>query len=162
MALVSKKGKYAKYRYEAFSKLALMTFELLRKNGAWSEITRNRVNAGLLTFEGKSHGPQLANVNVYFKGSLVARFNLSHFLKPTFLIYADDNRLNYNGIYLEKEEAFELSKQLREMTKSAEKEKGYIFNQHFRANKDGIHYWFTLKDSKQFEFIWGNPEIPKE
>lgn len=123
MTVLTKKGKYAKYRSDAFSKLALITFELLRKNGAWSEITRNRVNASLLVFEGKSHGPQLANVSVYFKGSLVARFNLSHFLKPTFLIYADANRLNYNGIYLESSEADDLSKQLREMTKSAEKEK---------------------------------------
>lgn len=158
MTLVTKKGKYAKYRSDAFSKLALMTFELLRKNGAWSEITRNRVNAGLFTFEGKSHGPQLANVNVYFEGSLVARFNLSHFLKPTFLIYADDTHRNYNGVYLESSEAELISDKLREMTKSAEKEKGYIFNQHFKANQNGIHYWFTLKDSKQFEFIWGNPE----
>lgn len=158
MTVVTKRGKYAKYRYEAFSALASMTFELLRKNGAWKEITKNRVNASLLVFEGKSHGPQLANVNVYFKGSLVARVNLSHFLKPTFLIYADANRLNYNGIYLESSEADDLSKQLREMTKSAEKEKGYIFNQHFKATQWGVHYWFTLKDSQQFEFIWGNPE----
>ena len=119
MTLVTKKGKYAKYRSDAFSKLALMTFELLRKNGAWSEITRNRVNAGLFTFEGKSHGPQLANVNVYFEGSLVARFNLSHFLKPTFLIYADDTHRNYNGVYLESSEAELISDKLREMTKSA-------------------------------------------
>lgn len=40
MALVTKRGKYAKYRYEAFSKLASITFDLLLEHGAWSEITK--------------------------------------------------------------------------------------------------------------------------
>jgi len=55
MALVTKRGKYAKYRYEAFSKLASITFDLLLEHRAWSEITKNRVNAGLLTFECKGN-----------------------------------------------------------------------------------------------------------
>ena len=158
MTVVTKRGKYAKYRYEAFSALASMTFELLCKNGAWKEITKNRVNAGLLTFECKGNGPQLANVNVYFKGSMVARFSLSHFQKPTFIIYEDYNAHNYRGIYLDNEQADLVSKQLREMTKSAEKEKGYIFNQYLKATQWGIRYCYLLKNSAQFEFIWGNPE----
>lgn len=158
MTVVTKRGKYAKYRYEAFSALASMTFELLRKNGAWKEINKNRVNASLLVFEGKSHGPQLADVKVYFKGSMVARFSLSHFQKPTFIIYEDYNAHNYSGIYLDNEQADLISKQLREMSKVTDKEEGYIFNQYLKATRWGIHYCYLLKNSAQFEFIWGNPE----
>lgn len=135
MTVVTKRGKYAKYRYEAFSALASMTFELLCKNDAWKEITKNRVNAGLLTFECKGNGPQLANVNVYFKGSMVARFSLFHFQKPMFIIYEDYNAHNYSGIYLDNEQADLISKQLREMSKVTDKEKGYIFNQYLRATQ---------------------------
>ena len=158
MTVVTKRGKYAKYRYEAFSALASMTFELLCKNGAWKEITKNRVNAGLLTFECKGNGPQLANVNVYFKGSMVARFSLSHFQKPTFIIYEDYNAHNYSGIYLDNEQADLIYKQLREMSKVTDKEGGYIFNQYLKATQWGIRYCYLLKNSAQFEFIWGNPE----
>ena len=158
MAVVTKKGKYAKYRYDAFSALASMTFELLCKNGAWKEITKNRVNAGLLTFECKGNGPQLANVNVYFKGSMVARFSLSHFQKPTFIIYEDYNAHNYSGIYLDNEQADLIYKQLREMSKVTDKEGCYIFNQYLKATQWGIRYCYLLKNSAQFEFLWGNPE----
>ena len=157
MEVLTKKSKYAKYRYEAFSKLSSITFNLLLEHGAWSEITKNRVNASLLTFECKNSGPQLANVKVYFEGSLVARFNLSHFLKPTFLIYEDYTSRNYSGVYLDSEQADLISKQLREMTKVTEKGQGYIFNQYLIASQWGIHYVLTLKNSAQFEFIWGNP-----
>lgn len=116
------------------------------------------MNAGLFTFECKCNGPQLANVSVYFKGSLVARFMLSHFQKPTFIIYEDYNANNYSGIYLDNEQADLIPKQLREMTKVTDKEEGYIFNQYPKATQWGIHYCYLLKNSAQFEFTWGNPE----
>jgi hypothetical protein len=53
MALVTKRGKYAKYRYEAFSKLAELTDKLLLNAGAWSEITADRVAYNRFVFECK-------------------------------------------------------------------------------------------------------------
>lgn len=53
MALVTKKGKYAKYRYDAFSKLAELTDKLLLKAGAWSVITSDRVAYNRFVFECK-------------------------------------------------------------------------------------------------------------
>ena len=76
MTVVTKHGKYVKHRYEAFSALASMTFELLRKNGAWKEITKNRVNAGLFTFEPGKFGLELDWVDVYFKGTKLGSYSL--------------------------------------------------------------------------------------
>lgn len=157
MALVTKRGKYAKYRYEAFSALASMTFEFLLKSGAWKEITKNRVNASFLTFECKE-GSHLSTVRVLFKGLEVGRYNLSPFMASSLRIYSDSSNRQYGSVGLDSKQVEFISKQLREMTKVTDKENGYIFNQYLKATQWGIHYWYTLKNSAQFEFIWGNPE----
>lgn len=157
MVLVTKRGKYAKYRYEAFSKLAELTDKLLLKAGAWSEITADRVAYNRFVFECKE-GTHLHTVRILFNGLEVGRYNLSPFMAPSLRIYSDSSNHQYGSLALDSKEAEFISKQLREMTKVTDKETGYIFNQYFRATQWGIHYWYTLKNSAQFEFIWGSPD----
>lgn len=157
MALVTKKGKYAKYRYEAFSKLAELTDKLLLKAGAWSVITSDRVAYNRFVFECKE-GTHLYTVRILFNGAEVGRYNLSPFMAPSLRIYSDSSNRQYGSLALDSKEADFISKQLREMTKVTDKEEGYIFNQYLRATQWGIHYWYTIKNSAQFEFIWGSPD----
>lgn len=157
MALVTKRSKYAKYRYEAFSKLAELTDKLLLKAGAWSVITSDRVAYNRLVFECKE-GAHLYTVRILFNGLEVGRYNLSPFIAPSLRIYSDSSNRQYGSLALDSKEADFISKQLREMTKVTDKENGYIFNQYLRATQWGIHYWYTLKNSAQFEFIWGSPD----
>ena len=158
MTVVTKKGKYAKYRYEAFSKLAELTDKLLLKAGAWSEITADRVAYNRLVFECKVEGPHLSTTRVLFNGVEVGRYILSPFVAPSLRIYSDSSNRQYGSLALDGKEVEFISKQLREMTKVTDKEEGYIFNQYLKATQWGIHYWYTLKNSAQFEFIWGTPE----
>lgn len=157
MALVTKRGKYAKYRYEAFSKLAELTDKLLLNAGAWSEITADRVAYNRFVFECKE-GTHLYTVRILFNGLEVGMYNLSPFMAPSLRIYSDSSNRQYGSLALDSKEAEFISKQLREMTKVTDKEEGYIFNQYLRVTQWGIHYWYTLKNSAQFEFIWGSPE----
>lgn len=157
MAVVTKKGKYAKYRYEAFSKLAELTDKLLLKAGAWSVITSDRVAYNRFVFECKE-GTHLYTVRILFNGLEVGRYNLSPFMAPSLRIYSDSSNRQYGSLALNSKEADFISKQLCEMTKVTDKEEGYIFNQYLRATQWGIHYWYTLKNYAQFEFIWGSPD----
>lgn len=158
MAVVTKKGKYAKYRYEAFSKLAELTDKLLLKAGAWSMITSDHVAYTRFVFECKVEGTHLSTVRILFNGLEVGRYNLSHFMKPSLRIYSDSSNRQYGSLALDSKEVDFISKQLREITKVTDKEEGYIFNQYLKATQWGIHYCYLLKNSAQFEFIWGNPE----
>lgn len=158
MALVTRRGKYAKYRYEAFSKLAELTDKLLLKAGAWSEITADHVAYNRLVFECKVEGSHLSTVRILFNGLEVGRYNLSPFMAPSLRIYSDSSNRQYGSIALESKEVDFIFKQLREMSEVTDKEEGYIFNQYLKATQWGIHYWYTLKNSAQFEFIWGNLE----
>lgn len=79
-------------------------------------------------------------------------------MAPSLRIYSDSSNRQYGSLALDSKEADFISKQLREMTKVTDKEEGYIFNQYLRVTQWGIHYWYTLKNSAQFEFIWGSPE----
>lgn len=158
MALVTKCGKYAKYRYEAFSRLAELTDKLLLKAGAWSVITSDRVAYNRFVFECKE-GAHLSTVRILFNGLEVGRYNLSPFMAPSLRIYSDSSNRQYGSIALESKEVDFIFKQLREMSKVTDKEEGYIFNQYLKATQWGIHYWYTLKNSAQFEFIWGSLEL---
>lgn len=125
--------------------------------GAWSVITSDRVAYNRFVFECKE-GTHLYTVRILFNGLEVGRYNLSPFMAPSLRIYSDSSNRQYGSLALDGKEAEFISKQLREMTKVTDKEEGYIFNQYLRATQWGIHYWYTLKNSAQFEFIWGSPE----
>ena len=104
MTVVTKKGKYAKYRYEAFSALASMTFELLRKNGAWKEITCNPVNVDLFTFEASKIGFELDWVDVYFDGTKIGSYHLYPTSSAYFRIFVEDYRISSITSYLDEKE----------------------------------------------------------
>lgn len=136
MALVIKRGKYAKYRYKAFSKLAELTDKLLLKAGAWSVITSDRVAYNRFVFECKE-GAHLSTVRVLFNDLEVGRYSLSPFMAPSLRIYSDSSNRQYGSLALNSKEAEFISKQLREMAKVTDKEEGYIFNQYLRATQWG-------------------------
>ena len=160
MAIITKtkKGKYAKYRYEAFSALASMTFELLRKNGAWKEITKNRVNAGLFTFESGKIGLELDWVDVYFKGTKIGSYSLNP-TSPYFRIFVNDYRVSCITSYLDEKQADFFIKQLSTITNVKELVKGRLCNQYLNISKKGIFYHLGYSDSEGYEYIWGNPEL---
>ena len=162
MAIVTKRGKYAKYRYEAFSALTLMTFELLRKNGAFSEITKNRVNAGLFTFESGNIGLELNWVDVYFKGTKIGSYSLYPTSSAYFRIFVEDYRISSTTSYLGKKQADFFIKQLHTITNVKELVKGRLCNQYLNISQKGIFYSLGYSDSEAYEYTWGNPELPED
>lgn len=163
MAVITKtrRGKYAKYRYEAFTALASMTFKLLREQGAWSDITRNSVNASFLTFKAENIGIGLDWVYVYFQGYKVGCYSLDYPSRACFRIFNNDGKTYLKIISLdEKQERFVL-KQLQEMIKVKEKNWELRSNQYFTASQKGIFYYLGFSENEEYKFIWGNPRIPK-
>lgn len=159
MTVVTKRGKYAKYRYEAFSALASMTFELLCKNGAWKEITKNRVNAGLFTFESGKIGLELDWVDVYFRGTKIGSYSLYPTSSAYFRIFVNDYRVSCITSYLDEKQADFFIKQLSTITNVKELVKGRLCNQYLNISKKGIFYHLGYSDSEGYEYIWGNPEL---
>lgn len=162
MTVVTKKGKYAKYRYEAFSALAFMTFELLRKNGAWKEITRNRVNASLLTFESDKIGFELDWVDVYFKGTKIGSYSLYPISSAYFCIFVEDYRIYSITSYLDEKQTQFFIKQLNTITSVKEMVNGRLCNQYLNVDQKGIFYHLGYSDSEVYEYTWGNPELPED
>ena len=162
MPVVTKKGKYAKYRYEAFSALASMTFELLHKNGAWKEITRNHVNASLLTFESSQIGFELDWVDVYFKGTKIGSYSLHPTSSAYFRIFVEDYRISSITSYLEEKQSHLFIKQLNTITNVKEMVKGRLCNQYLNISQKGIFYYLGFNELEGYEYIWGNPELPED
>ena len=163
MTVVTKKGKYAKYRYEAFSALASMTFELLRKNGAWKEITRNRVNVDLFTFESGKIGLELDWVDVYFDGTKVGSYRLYPTSSAYFRIFVVvDYTVSSITSYLDEKEVQFFIKQLHTITNVKETVKDRLCNQYLNISQKGILYHLAYSDLESYEYTWGSPERPED
>lgn len=163
MTVVTKKGKYAKYRYEAFSALASMTFELLRKNGAWKEITRNRVNVDLFTFESGKIGLELDRVDVYFDGTKVGSYRLYPTSSAYFRIFVVvDYTVSSITSYLDEKEVQFFIKQLHTITNVKETVKDRLCNQYLNISQKGILYHLAYSDFEIYEYTWGSPERPED
>lgn len=163
MTVVTKKGKYAKYRYEAFSALASMTFELLRKNGVWKEITKNRVNAGLFTFESGKIGLELDWVDVYFDGTKIGSYRLYPTSSAYFRIFVVvDYRVSSITSYLDEKEVQFFIKRLHTITNVKETVKGRLCNQYLNISQKGILYHLAYSDLESYQYTWGSPELPED
>lgn len=162
MAVVTKKGKYAKYRYEAFSALASMTFELLRKNGVWKEITENRVNADLLTFESGNIGYGLDWVDVHFNGTKIGSYSLYSTSESYLRIFVEDYRISSITRYLDEKQTKLFIKQLNTITNVKEMVKGRLCNQYLNVSQKGVFYHLGYSDSEVYEYTWGSPELPED
>ena len=163
MTVVTKKGKYAKYRYEAFSALASMTFELLRKNGAWKEITRNRVNVDLFTFESGKIGLELDWVDVYFDGTKVGSYRLYPTSSAYFRIFVVvDYTVSSITSYLDEKEVQFFIKRLHTIINVKETVKGRLCNQYLNISQKGILYHLAYSDLENYEYTWGSPELPED
>lgn len=162
MTVVTKKGKYAKYRYEAFSALASMTFELLRKNGVLKEITSNRANVDLFTFDSGNIGFVLDWVDVYFKGTKIGSYSLYPTSSAYFRIFVEDYRVSSITSYLDEKQAQFFIKQLSKIINVKEMVKGRLCNQHLNISQKGILYYLGYSESEEYEYTWGNPELPED
>ena len=151
MIVVTKKGKYAKYRYEAFSALASMTFDFLRKNGVWKEITCNHVNVDLFTFESSNIGLVLDWVDVYFKGTKIGSYSLNP-TSPYFRIFVEDYRISNITNYLNKKQAQFFIKQLSTITNVKELVKGRLCNQYLNISQKGILYHLGYGELESYEY----------
>ena len=162
IATKTKKGKYAKYRYEAFSALASMTFELLRKNGAFSEITKNRVNAGLFTFESSKIGLELDWVDVYFNGTKIGSYRLYPTSSAYFRIFVNNYKVYSVTSYLDEKQAQFFIKQLHTITNVKELVKGRLCNQYLNIGQKGIFYHLGYSEAEGYEYTWGDPVLTED
>ena len=162
MVVVTKKGKYAKYRYEAFSALASMTFELLRKNSVWKEIICNPVNVDLFTFESSKIGFELDWVDVYFDGTKIGSYRLYPTSSAYFRIFVEDYRISSITSYLDEKEVQFFIKQLNTITNVKEMVKGRLCNQYLNVSQKGILYHLGYSDFESYEYTWGSPELPED
>lgn len=162
MTVVTKKGKYAKYRYEAFSALASMTFELLRKNGAWKEITCNPVNVDLFIFESSKIGFELDWVDVYFDSTKIGSYRLYPNSSAYFRIFVEDYRISSITSYLDEKEVQFFIKQLSTITNVKETVKDRLYNQYLNISQKGILYHLGYSDLEAYEYTWGSPELPED
>ena len=163
MTVVTKKGKYAKYRYEAFSALASMTFELLRKNGVLKEITSNRANVDLFTFDSGNIGFVLDWVDVYFKGTKIGSYSLYPTSSAYFRIFVVvDYRVSSITSYLDEKEVQFFIKRLHTITNVKETVKGRLCNQYLNISQKGILYHLAYSDLESYQYTWGSPELPED
>lgn len=144
---------YYKYKQQAHNKLVNFTMKFLNELGIW----RNVQPEGLI-FSYNNFGPAIGSLSIECNGVVIGRYSISPFINQFVTFYVDHENNITGNIPISDKDCDFIGKCIRDLTKIDEVDNRYKKRIQLVSSNSGIYYSYSVHNSPDCVFIWGNPK----